>query len=94
MATQIQLRRDSASNWHTANPVLASGELAVELDTKKFKIGDGSTAYNDLVYATDFYDDSKIDAHDTSETAHTAIREQLSAIVSTLTEEGDPWVVE
>lgn len=48
--TQIQLRRDTAANWASANPTLASGEPAFETDTGKFKIGDGVTAYNSLPY--------------------------------------------
>ena len=46
--TKIQLRRDTAANWSSTNPVLASGEPAYETDTGVFKIGDGSTAYNSL----------------------------------------------
>jgi len=33
MAVQIQLRRDSAADWASANPVLALGEPGVETDT-------------------------------------------------------------
>jgi hypothetical protein len=47
---QIQLRRDTAANWATANPVLAQGEPAIELDTGRLKFGDGTTAYNSLPY--------------------------------------------
>ena len=50
MAIQIQLRRDTAANWTTANPTLAIGEMGLETDTKKFKIGDGTTAWNSLAY--------------------------------------------
>lgn len=50
MAVQIQLRRATAAEWTTANPTLAEGELAVETDTKYFKIGDGITAWNSLNY--------------------------------------------
>lgn len=39
MAVRIQLRRDTASNWSTNNPVLRPGEVGVETDTLKFKIG-------------------------------------------------------
>lgn len=46
--TQIQLRRDTAANWSSANPILASGEPAFETDTGVFKIGDGVTTYNTL----------------------------------------------
>ena len=51
MASQIQLRRDTAANWTSANPVLAQGEFAVETDTLKAKIGDGSTAWTSLGYS-------------------------------------------
>lgn len=50
--TQIKLRRDTAANFTSKNPVLAIGEPAYETDTKKLKIGDGTTAYNSLDYFT------------------------------------------
>ena len=40
----------SASSWAAQNPVLANGEIAFETDTRKLKIGDGSTIYNNLQY--------------------------------------------
>lgn len=52
MAVQIQFRRDSAANWTAANPTLAQGEMGLELDTAKYKIGDGSTAWNSLAYSS------------------------------------------
>lgn len=51
MAVQIQMRRDTAANWTSANPTLAAGELGVETDTNYFKIGNGSTAWTSLSYA-------------------------------------------
>jgi len=51
MATQIQLRRDTAANWTSINPVLLMGELGYETDTNKFKVGDGTTAWNSVRYA-------------------------------------------
>lgn len=50
----IQLRRDTAANWTSADPVLSSGEIGVEVDTNKFKIGDGSTAWSSLAYQGGF----------------------------------------
>ena len=41
MANKIQLRRDTAANWTTANPVLGQGEPGAEIDTGRLKIGDG-----------------------------------------------------
>lgn len=39
-----------AANWRTKNPVLLKGEMGVEIDTGKFKIGDGASGWNDLEY--------------------------------------------
>ena len=47
---QIQFRRDTSISWTNANPVLASGEMGIELDTKQFKIGDGTTRWILLPY--------------------------------------------
>lgn len=53
MAINIKLRRGTESQWSAANPVLSNGELVVETDTRKVKIGDGTTAYNSLPYGFD-----------------------------------------
>lgn len=50
MADIIKSRRDTAENWRTANPTLAEGELGFETDTKRYKLGDGKTAWNSLAY--------------------------------------------
>lgn len=46
MADIIQIRRDTAANWGTADPVLAQGEFAWALDTNTLKLGDGTTVYS------------------------------------------------
>lgn len=52
MANKIQTRRDTAANWASVNPVLSQGEKGIETDIfpPKYKIGDGSTAWNSLGY--------------------------------------------
>lgn len=45
--TVIKKKRDTAALWAANNPVLADGEHGVEKDTKRFKIGDGVTHWND-----------------------------------------------
>jgi len=50
MAVQIQSRRDTAANWTTNDPTLAAGEIGLETDTGKLKIGDGATAWTALNY--------------------------------------------
>ena len=47
---QLQFRRGTATQWTSANPVLADGELAIESDTSKFKIGNGFGSWNFLPY--------------------------------------------
>lgn len=52
----MQQRRGTASQWTTANPILASGEIGFETDTNMFKIGDGVAAWGDLPYFKNFDD--------------------------------------
>jgi len=52
MAVQIQLRRGTASQWTSADPTLAVGEIGLETDTAKYKIGDGTTAWSSLAYSS------------------------------------------
>lgn len=48
---RIQLRNDTAENWTTANPVLLKGEMGVEIDTGKTKIGNGTDDWKTLKYS-------------------------------------------
>lgn len=48
--TRILLRNDVATAWSTADPVLMKGEIGIETDTNKFKIGDGTSAWSALSY--------------------------------------------
>ena len=50
MAAKIQFRRDLSTNWWSVNPILAEGELGLELDTMKYKIGNGSAPWRLLNY--------------------------------------------
>ena len=52
MATVIQQRSDVDTNWTAANPILAQGEMGVEINTHQWKIGNGIEAWNDLPYGT------------------------------------------
>ena len=51
MAVKIQFRRGTSSQWSSANPTLDAGEVGVETDSGRFKVGDGTTAWNSLAYA-------------------------------------------
>jgi len=48
MALKIQLRRDLSTNWTQNNPLLLNGEVGIETDTLKFKIGNGTQRWNSL----------------------------------------------
>lgn len=53
MSRAIQLRGDTAANWTSANPILAQREPGIELDTFRWKFGDGITPWNSLSYKAD-----------------------------------------
>ena len=81
MATTIQIRRDSSTNWQTVNPILANGEFGKEIDTGRIKNGDGITAWNDLPYCNSGVDLSNYATTDDVTTAIT------NAITNTLNTE-------
>ena len=73
MATvRLQLRRGTAADWTSVNPVLAAGEMGVETDTRKVKVGDGATSWSGLDYIAS-------DSPAISEIAQDAINEALVA---------------
>jgi len=50
--TLIQVRRGTTSEWINANPTLSAGEWGLDTSLRKYKIGDGLTAWNSLPYAS------------------------------------------
>lgn len=65
---RIQLRRDSALGWSTNNPILASGEIGIELSPTPaqivlFKLGDGITAWNSLPYQNEAFSGATLGAN-------------------------------
>jgi len=69
---QLQLRNDTSSNWTTANPTLLEGEFGLETNTGKYKIGDGSTAWNSLSYGGSYLSGQPMGARMTFSTTTTA----------------------
>lgn len=47
----IQIRRDTAAAWTSANSTLATGEIGFETDTGRLKIGRSSTNWTALAYS-------------------------------------------
>jgi hypothetical protein len=54
MAQQIQFRRGTSAEWAAANPILAQGEIGIDLDVNRFKVGTGLTSWNYLNYTAVF----------------------------------------
>ena len=52
MTVKIQHRRDTSANWTSANPLLSQGEVGYEYDTGRFKVGNGTQAWNLLSYSS------------------------------------------
>lgn len=50
---RIQVRRDTAQNWESANPSLHQGEIGLDLTNKRMKLGDGFHNWSDLEYIDD-----------------------------------------
>jgi hypothetical protein len=50
MSQTIQVRRGTAAQWVTANPILKIGEQGIETDFLRVKYGDGVTAWVNLPY--------------------------------------------
>jgi hypothetical protein len=50
MATRIQVRRGTTSEWNTANPTLEEGEIGYNSTLGQIKVGDGSTSWGNLDY--------------------------------------------
>lgn len=47
---QMKQRIDTIENWEAKNPVLLNGELGLISNDQRYKVGDGSTPWNDLPY--------------------------------------------
>jgi len=52
MADRIQFRRDTVENWEEYNPILADGEIGIERDSQRFKLGDGIKVWTELPYSS------------------------------------------
>lgn len=72
MSVEIQLRRDTAANWTSVNPILGQGEPGLETDTGKLKFGDGSSSWASLAYFVGTIPANTFDAYGAAAAAQTA----------------------
>lgn len=68
----------TSAQWSNANPVLMSGEMGVESDTQKYKIGDGVTKWSNLSYASGVTVDSSLSDTSTNPVQNKTITAALS----------------
>lgn len=85
MACQIQIRRSTAAVATTNNVTLAQGEFGYEIDTLKFKIGDGTTDWNSLPY---LFDPGAFLQNNTSATSNPTVNDDSGDGYS----EGSIWI--
>ena len=52
VSARMAQRYDTASNWTTYLPILLAGEIGIESDTGKYKIGNGNTSWGALPYGS------------------------------------------
>lgn len=90
VAQRMWQRRDTAENWTTKNPILAAGEIGVELPPSgqtaaRFKVGTGTHPWNDLPYAgggaatTDDLEEGTTNLYFTIARVFAALQDQLVA---------------
>ena len=51
LTVRIRQKYDTAENWSKNNPILLAGEIGIESNTNRIKIGNGTSHWNDLTYA-------------------------------------------
>lgn len=93
--TRLVHRKDLSTKWSSVNPILLDGEMGIEKDTRKFKIGDGVTSWNDLPYATITYEDflAKFSVSNDENTPGTApVRDDNNQININTLDSGDDTV--
>lgn len=80
LKTRLILRNGTAAAWVEANPVLLKGEIGVEVDTRRFKFGDGITSWGDLPYSDKPLSDLIAAEHTRATAAETSLGEDISKI--------------
>ena len=74
---RITLRRDSTLNWYAANPRLALGEVGVDMNLLRFKVGNGIDKWNELPYMND-------DLYKDLDNATRELAEKIASILETV----------
>ena len=65
--SRVRLKKDTAANWTSNNPVLLDGEVAIVVTNAneiRFKIGDGTSSFTALPYQDEFIQNAINDVDD------------------------------
>lgn len=73
----------TSAQWSNANPVLMSGEMGVESDTQKYKIGDGVTKWSNLSYTSGVSIDTTLSASSTNPVQNKVINKEFESLTLT-----------
>ena len=57
---EFRIRRDTASNWAAANPILNSGEVGYDINNNLLKVGDGTSTWAQLNAISVVINDSSV----------------------------------
>lgn len=83
--TRIVTRNDTSTNWTiNKNKVLLKGEIGLETDTGKYKVGDGSTTWGNLTYYKHIADGTVFGLVDDVKVDGTSVVSSKIANVSTI----------
>jgi hypothetical protein len=96
MKTKIQIRRDTAANWASNNPILSAGEFGLESDTQKIKVGNGSANWADRPYINVLpsdLDELSQDAVNNALTAGNGITKEYDDLNNTITISVDTSII-
>ena len=84
----IQFKYKNANDW-AGTEVLLAGEIGLEIDTKKYKLGDGSTQWSELAYYSDPIVSDAVDALagrlDSAESSITTLQGNVTQAQSDIT---------
>jgi hypothetical protein len=89
MSAKIQLLRDTQTGWNSVNPVLAAGEIGLETNNNRFKVGDGTSQWGALTY---FVDDANISTRLDGK-ANTSHTQNFSTIITTVTDKAEAYTI-
>ena len=80
----IQFKRGTTDSWRKQKTPLAAGQPGYDKDTKKIKIGDGKSAWDELPYASGLFADEIIDSEENAQRKAKEADAKIKKLLSSL----------